>query len=320
MAARYDPAPDIVEMGGPVPAAGIPVSLRRRSGHTAAVLPPLVDGFELPQLVAAVRADGLPVELAGAIRRQGWENVVVETTDGWIVRFPRSEDAAFEREVAILARLDGRLPVPTPHVEYVGRRSRFAAYRRIGGMAYDERAYTGGTEADRDRLTGSLADLLAAMHGALSAGEVAALGIPGPAVGAVDGATLLRQVPAELRPGAEAILAEAHAAWHERPVPGPDLVLHNDFHFDNLTLDGPCGVVTGLWDFSCVQVGRPSFEVRYLVNETSDLLPRLCRHYRRRTGRDIDLRAARAAIGLEDLTDAVETADTDRLARLCGTS
>lgn len=315
MVARYDGAAGVV-------ARGIALSATAPWRHTAAVLPPLVDGSGLADLVAAIRADGLQIELAGAIRRSGWENVVVETTDGWIVRFPRGDGVDFGRELAILARLAGRLPVPTPRVEYVGRRSRFAAYRRIGGTAYDERAYLGGTEGDRDRLAGSLADLLAEMHSALTLPDAEALGIPGwdgsPVAGPVDGTALLAQVPERLRPGARAILAEVATTWEEQGAPGPDVVLHNDFHFDNLTLDGPCGRVVGLWDFSCVQVGRPSFEVRYLANETGDLLPRLSRHYQRRTGRVIDLRAARAAMRLEDLTDAVETADTERLARVCG--
>src|SRR4051812_38340101 len=90
----------------------------------------------LPDLLALVVAEGRDdVDLAGAVLRTGWENLVVETRDGWILRFPRP-GVDFERELAILAAVAGRLPVPTPEVVWTGRRTRFAAYRRLTGATF----------------------------------------------------------------------------------------------------------------------------------------------------------------------------------------
>ncbi|QDP95295.1 hypothetical protein FOE78_04660 [Microlunatus elymi] len=46
-------------------------------------------------------------------------------------------------------------------------------------------------------------------------------------------------------------------------------MLHGDFHLGNMVLDCPCGIVTGLWDFSCVATGALSWDVHYLAGEIS---------------------------------------------------
>lgn len=143
------------------------------------MLAPVVTAHDLQSLVATVEAELRDVDLRGVrVHDQGWENVVLETADGWILRFPRNEGVAFEREVALLRRLDGRLPVPSPRVEWVGQRTRFAAYRTLTGAEYSEADYMAASARDRDRMAGSWAEVLAAMHVALSAAEVDELGVP----------------------------------------------------------------------------------------------------------------------------------------------
>lgn len=79
--------------------------------------------------------------------------------------------------------------------------------------------------------------------------------------------------------------------------------VHNDFHFDNLVLDGPVGVVTGIWDFSCVQRGDPAADLRYIAGDSADLMQRVADYYSRCTGRAVDVRAAVLANRLEALVD-----------------
>src|SRR5262245_7925023 len=83
----------------------------------------------LAELTAAVLAEDRSVDLAGAVRRAGDENVVLETRE-WIYRFPKGS-VDFDRELRLLAALDGRLPASTPRVEWVGEQTRFCAYRKI---------------------------------------------------------------------------------------------------------------------------------------------------------------------------------------------
>lgn len=262
----------------------------------AAVTVPLVGSDELPVLVDAVAAEGRGVDLAGVVVRSGWENVVLETRDGWILRFPRSEQVAFDREVG-MRRLHGRLPAEIPDVAWVGRQSRFAAYRKLAGAALDSDAYQDAPDGVRDGLASSLAWFLTGMHDSLDAPEAAGLDVPvvDHAGEADQIAAGMDRIPGTARPFVEALLDRFRHLWVDDGVPGPDVVLHNDFHTGNLVLAEPLGEPTAVWDFSCVQMGRPSFDFRYFAGDSGDLTDRMARHYEQITGRRIDLAAAAVA-------------------------
>jgi aminoglycoside phosphotransferase (APT) family kinase protein len=275
-------------------------------------MPPVVTGFDAETLLAAVAAERLPVELSRAVpHTDGWENAVVETADGWILRFPRVDDLPFEREVAILRRLAGRLPVPIPAIAFTGARTRFAGYRKLTGAAFDREAYLAAPAARRDALAASLARFLAAMHAALTPAEVAELGIP-----SVDHRRTLDTVLAGLdvlpdrhRPRVEPLAEQFARSWAAGQVAGPPVVLHNDFHTWNMVFapPGPVSELAGIWDFSCVQLGEPAYDLRYLDKSPRDLLERVAHQYQRLTGRVVDVAAAVVAIRLENALDALET-------------
>lgn len=271
---------------------------------------PLVDSYEFESLCAAVIAEDRHVDLSDAVLQSGWENVVLETAD-WIYRFPRSDDVAFDRELEILARLDGRLPAATPSVEWIGERARFAAYRKLTGDSFDPAAYFSASTSQRDNFAYSLAEFLTAMHNGVDAAEIERLGIP--ALGDVAAPLTLEALPSRVQPIGAAVLAEHHRRWINGTVPGPDVVLHNDFHLQNLVLAGPLGPVAGVWDFSCVAVGRPTFDLRYFEGDSIDLLTRIATCYERLSGRRIDVAAAITANRKEIISDAIETADMSEL-------
>ncbi len=290
----------------------------------------------LADLLALAAAEGrADVDLTGAVLRTGWENLVLETRDGWILRFPRP-GVDFERELVVLSALAGRLPVRTPEVAWTGRRSRFAAYRRLTGAAFDPAAYERAPTAERERLTTSLADFLAAMHTCLSPARIAELGVPsawGSAEGSAEGSELatgpeppegpvserltaqLPHMPPAARKPVEALIEEYAHTW-ENGVPGPDVLLHNDFHHGNFVLDAPVGVLTGVWDFSCVALGRPTADLRYFADGSPDLLHRLAEAYERRTGWPMDVRAAVVALRAENVCDQLELGHPERIAEL----
>ncbi|HVX44010.1 MAG TPA: aminoglycoside phosphotransferase family protein [Mycobacteriales bacterium] len=273
-------------------------------------MPPLIGTHALPDLLQAIAAEGRPVDLTGAALRSGWENVVVATDDGWIYRFPRDESVAFDRELATLVALRKRLPAAVPHVEWTGTRTRFAAYRALTGASFDRTGYLAATDRERDRLAASLAGFLAAMHSALSAAEIDELGFDHGAGDDPAGRirSQLERIPAGFRAGVLELLSDYAATWGSGAVAGPTVLLHNDFHFGNLVLSEPVGEVVGVWDFSCVQLGVPSFDFRYFADQV-DLVGRMARAYEKLTGIAIDLRAATIADRMERLGDAIETRD-----------
>lgn len=276
--------------------------------------PPIVAGFDTATLVAAVAAESRPIVLHGAIpHTEGWENVVIETADGWMLRFPRDEEVDFERELNVLARLDGRLPVPIPVIEWTGRHSRFAAYRKLTGATFDRAAYLAAGGWERELLAGSLARFLAAIHDSLTEAEATGLGIPvlrhEPTLELV--VKELRWLPAEHWRMVDGLLGEFAASWIGAGVPGPQVLLHNDFHPGNMLFAEPVGELSGVWDFSCLQLGPPTFDLRYLDSAPSDLLERVAGQYQMLTTRPVDVRAAVVANRMENLFDVLETRRLD---------
>lgn len=273
--------------------------------------PPIAASFDLPDLLSAIAGERRGIDLTGAVRRSGWENVVVHTRDGWILRFPRDEGVAFEREIAILRLVRDRLPAPIPAIEWTGRWTRFAAYRALTGAAFDPNGYHAASPAERDVPARSLAGFLAAMHDGLSTQDIIELGIPrdGEEDPTVRIAAGMESVPAECRAAIGELLDEYRSTWSAGKIGGPTVLLHNDFHTDNMVFSVPVGVVTGVWDFSCVRLGVPTFDLRYFDDGPADLLPRIAWHYEERTGRAIDVRAARVAARIEAVGDALETGD-----------
>lgn len=89
----------------------------------------------------------------------------MESVDGWILRFPRDDGVAFEREIAILERVCGHMPARTPRVEWTGRNTRFAAYRTLTGTDFDAAAYSAAPARQRDVLARSLARLSSSWKG-----------------------------------------------------------------------------------------------------------------------------------------------------------
>jgi aminoglycoside phosphotransferase (APT) family kinase protein len=286
-------------------------------------LPPLLVGTTLEAAMAAVEAEGRGLDLTGArLHDEGYENLVLRTADGWILRFPRREEPDFAREVALLARLDGRLAEAVPQVAWTGTHCRLMAYRALDGASFDAAEYGRADARRRNRLAASMARFLAVLHTALSAAEIAELGIP--AFDAVAQMALvtgrLDLVPAQLRARAEDVVEHFGEAWVAEPRPVRQVLLHNDVHPLNMVFDG-AGELTGVWDFSCVQVGPPSLDLRYLARVPSDAPPELRRDLMQRvadqygrTGITLDVDGARAAMALEDLVEAIDAGDFRRFA------
>ena len=279
------------------------------------MLAPIAPAFDLETLVRAAAAEesGLWDLSRAKLHADGWENAVLETGDGWILRFPRDEEVDFEQEVAMLQHLEGRLLVRTPIVEWIGQKTRFAAYRKLTGAAFDRERYASATEFQREALASSLARFLAAMHDSMDEVEEAELEVelldhePTLAAGG-QGDALAARVALETRRGPDRPVRD-DVGRRQRARP-ERLAAQRLSHREH----GPGragGELTGVWDFSNVQIGVPTFDFRYFDGAPRDLLERMAGHYQMLTQRPIDVRAAVVANRMEDLFDVLQTRRMD---------
>ncbi|MBO0879839.1 MAG: phosphotransferase [Mycobacterium sp.] len=260
----------------------------------------------LAELIEAVRAEDRSADLAGAVRRYGDQNFVLEA-DGWIYRFPRGW-IDFEREMAVLNALEHRLPVATPRVEWVGQHNRFCAYRKITGWPFDPSSYRAAPRQRQQALAASMAEYLIALHGVLTEAEIESIGIP-------DFFTLasradlidINDVPEPIRAAVDSMLQRA------RELSGQldgRMLLDNDFTSDNIVLDAEMGLLAGVWDYSGVSVGPASFDFRALLRDPDPLTQDVVHEYEQRTGREICREAFTIAFRITDLRRHLRTSPT----------
>jgi aminoglycoside 2''-phosphotransferase len=80
-----------------------------------------------------------------ALILSGWDSLVLDVNDRLIFLFPRRPEnkALMEKQMELLPRLAGRLPIPVPQVQYTRRKSAGDAhtlmgYPKIAGVGLDE--------------------------------------------------------------------------------------------------------------------------------------------------------------------------------------
>lgn len=271
---------------------------------------------------AAVAAEGRALDAAGALAVDDSDgSLALRTPDGWIVRLPRSEEDDVIREAAVLARLEGGLPVDTPRDVWTGRRCRLIAYREVPGAAFDAAAYGVADGRRRNRLAASIARFLVVMHSALPAVEATTLGVPTADPDALAARVVgrLGDVPAPLRARATDVVAHFREAWVAEPRPLRHVLLHGGLHAGTMALSEPVGELVGVSGFSRVQLGPPSLDLRYLARVSGDAPPGVCRDLMHRvadqyarTGITLDVDGARAAMAMTDLATAIASGDFRR--------
>lgn len=177
--------------------------------------------------------------------------------------FPARGRSYFECEVAALARVDGKLSVPTPRVVDSGERRGwwYVVMTRLGGTLLSE--VWGEVDArDRRRLMRETGAAVAELH-ALSTDDLAPLAVDWPAfVEAQRASCRERQISTGLDPswadGVDAFLAR----WTPRDD-GRRVLLHTEIMREHLMVE-PAERgwrISGLFDFEPAMVGAPEYEL-----------------------------------------------------------
>jgi aminoglycoside 2''-phosphotransferase len=198
--------------------------------------------------------------------------------DSLVVREPkhRMAELALAREACLMPVLAPRLPVPVPQPRYLRpadpRGTALGVHDLVPGRELTHRRWAGLGEEDRWRLAESLGTFLSDLH------RIDPLRAAGCGLGLVDQlgrAASLREllhapaavrVPSRLRARADAALARVEAgvpAWRSR---SPVLV-HGDVSPEHVLVAGDPPALSGVIDWSDVQLGDPAFDFVYVYED-----------------------------------------------------
>lgn len=177
--------------------------------------------------------------------------------------YPPVYGAECQTEATALVVVDGRLPIPTPHVDAVGEQDgwRYVLMQRLHGHGLAT-VWPRLDERQRERLCGALGEALAALH-AVDDPALATLGPP-----AWDEFVHAQRVSAIERQRAvgldETWLAQVPAflAATSLDVAGPRVLLHTEVMREHLLVrEGARGwEFSGLFDFEPAMLGAAEYE------------------------------------------------------------
>ena len=240
------------------------------------------------QLIRA-RHPELATDRARLLSQAGQFNTVLCLDDRWIFRFPKSPRAAAElaRELELLPRLRGRLPLPIPEpafaAEHADGRLQFMGYAMIPGQPLLRDRYR-RLSADAGIVDGIARDLAGFLK-ALHAIDPAAIDIEPDAEDSrqfwrrawID---VRQQLFPHMRPAAreqvrqrfESGLNDDHL-WRIEPC-----LIHGDFGTGNILVDG--NRVSGIIDFSFCRPGDPAQDLGALLSSYGErFIERFLAHY-----------------------------------------
>ena len=240
-------------------------------------------------LLALVRAayPHLVSDTAQVQTAAGQFNDVLLVNGALVFRFPRSAHgaAALAAECALLARLHGRLPLPTPNPMYQAHDPntgavQFMGYPLLPGQPLwndDFRRIT--DESAHDHLAAQLAGFLEALHGL----PLATLGQHPPMLDSVElWASMHHDMRAQLypfmRPDACVAVTQDFAALLDdlRRAPPHPTLRHGDFGTGNILYDPQRVTITGIIDFAFCGIGDPAIDVAALSASYGDAFIERC--------------------------------------------
>lgn len=220
----------------------------------------------------------------------GMDSAAYLVDDEWAFRFPKRAAVAraLGREIALLPRLAGLLPVATPRFEFVGHQAGsgllFAGYRLLPGEPLTADLLAALTPAERERLLATLAEVLRGVHRFPLAEAVAA------GVGRLSTRTWVAAawsraqavVLPRLSSGEGATLARLVERFRADPrnFANRPTLLYADFAPEHLLFDRRARRLVGLIDWGDLAIGDPDFDLLYLRQDYGEAFVRqLLAHY-----------------------------------------
>lgn len=220
----------------------------------------------------------------------GMDSDAYLVNDEWVFRFPKRDTVtrALSREVALLPRLAGCLPVAIPRFSYIGPQSDngplFVGYRLIQGEPLTPALFDSLTQPDQERVLATLAAFLRGVHG-FPVADAAAAGVVEFStrewVGACWSRGQARVLPL-LSPRDGAALAGLIERFlaDERNVANSPRLLYVDFAPEHILFSPDERHIVGVIDWGDLAIGDPDYDLLYLRQDYGEsFVRRLLGHY-----------------------------------------
>ncbi len=203
---------------------------------------------------------------------------VVVVNEALIFRFPRSEHvaASMQREVAILAQLQGRTTLPIPNPVYTSETPVFMGYAMLHGEPVRRETFAVASDAVIEAAARTLADFLKALHSTPL--PLSTLDLPIEETRA-DWTAMYAEMRNKLYPLMRADAQAEVSAHFERALDNMALwnftpvLRHGDFGTRNILYDPQTMQINGVIDFGMTGIGDPAQDVGAVWSLGDRLMP-----------------------------------------------
>jgi aminoglycoside phosphotransferase (APT) family kinase protein len=199
----------------------------------------------------------------------GEDHVVVILDDAWIFRFPRAADyrRSFGAEIALLAHLQGRVPLATPDYSHLSPEGDFGGYRMIKGIPLTAKTFDTLTDEVQDTVLEQVAGFLRGLHGAPPILLTRSNGERARAWTGADHAANYRrhrrQGIAALAPASQIAIFDRFYDAYAALAPLGAAPIHGDLTDDHLLLAPDRRTLAGVIDFGDAAVGDPALDLAF---------------------------------------------------------
>jgi len=221
--------------------------------------------------------------------KSGWDNFVFELNGEYIFRFPKSKGTALETEIKILKHLENKISLLIPVYEYIGRKFKYAAYKKIKGEPLTRNILKSLILSKQETLAKSIARFLAEFHKNLNLKIARELNLRHDSQSwrplVIEKKLLPKLKDKELIAFLKKILVANSKA---KPRKSDYVVAYNDLHGKNMAYGEKEGRLIGIFDFGDIAVDDVNREFACLLSLDEKITISIIKEYEKITQKKID--------------------------------
>lgn len=215
---------------------------------------------------------------------QGWDHAVIIFDKRFVFRFPKSAADArqMRHEIAFMARYAKSFGVPVPHYTFLPSSGAYAGYHAIKGAEFWPWRYKKLTPLQKEKVAKTLAHFLRQLH-RIPVSVAARYGMRNQLRSDFWSITkryrrfVIGKLSRQQKARVEDFIAQYRNTFLSKPL--PLAIVHSDMTPDHIFLDPRAGKISGVIDFSDMQVDVPSRDFHRFHIYGKKFMERLLYHY-----------------------------------------
>lgn len=241
----------------------------------------------------------------------GWNTVVLDVDDKYIVRFKKDEIFPQALEIKILKRSQNKISMPIPKIISIGKQYKYIIYRKLRGVNLSEKIIDSLNRKQYNKFINDIAKFLMQFHNSLSIAQAKKMGIKR----IKDKENYTKCIKSKLFKNIKNkdiinFTKQTMLAYKALPdIKENKVVLYNDLHCNNIAFDLKKKKINGIFDFGDVGIEDYQLDFTYFHHFKLKFLEDIATKYQQLTKRKVNLEYVKIYCYINELSDLAEYSD-----------